>query len=106
VDAIKLANPEEIAIFTDDVKWCKNNLPLEEFNVPVMFPQESDWVELMDMIYCKNLIISNSSFGWWAAYLNTHPDKRVYAPSTWFGRVLMAEGFNIHDLVLPEWNII
>jgi hypothetical protein len=98
-----MANPEEIAIFTDDVEWCKNNLPLEEFNAPVMFPQESDWVELMNMSYCKNLVISNSSFGWWAAYLNHHPHKKIYVPSTWFGRAMIAEGFNIDDLVLPDW---
>jgi hypothetical protein len=48
IDAIKLAAPEEITIFTDDIKWCKDNLPLEDFDAPVMFPEDEDWIELVN----------------------------------------------------------
>lgn len=99
--AVELANPNQIVIFSDDIQWCKDNL---HFNVPVSYSANvPDWMELYQMSWCKQLIISNSSFGWWAAYLNSRKDTQIYVPSTWFGKAMIAEGFNINDLILPEW---
>jgi hypothetical protein len=35
------------------------------------------------MSTARNLIMSNSTFSWWSAYLNSEPSS-VYAPSHWF----------------------
>lgn len=101
--AVKMAAPKEVWVFSDDTKWCQENL---SFDCPVQYVKDEDYVELYVMSFCKNVIISNSSFGWWAAYLNNHSDAQVYVPSTWFGPALIADGFKMEDLVLPEWNRI
>jgi hypothetical protein len=51
---------------------------------------------------CEHNIISNSSFGWWGAWLNCNPNKIVFAPSKWF----KDEKMLTNDLYPKEWKII
>lgn len=106
IKAVKKLNCKEIAIFSDDIQWCQTNLKFDsDVNVQYMGGY-SDWDELCKMAGCQNIIISNSSFGWWAAYLNNRADKQVFVPSPWFGPALIKDGFKMEELILPEWNII
>jgi glycosyltransferase involved in cell wall biosynthesis len=98
--AVKMANSAEVWVFSDDIQWCKENL---HFDCPVEYIKEEDYIEMYLMSFCKNIVISNSSFGWWAAYLS---NANVYAPNPWFGPTLLAEGFKIEDLVPPNWTLI
>lgn len=101
--AVKLSGAKEVCIYSDDIPWCEKNLKFDDDVKVYHMTNSEDWIELILMSTAKNLIISNSSFGFWAAYLNTQPDKKIFVPSVWFGKAMIAEGFNIDDLVLPDW---
>lgn len=70
-------------VFSDDVEWVKANLDLPASTSFVSAKELKDYEELIIMSSCKHNIIANSSFSWWAAWLNTNPNKIVIAPSKW-----------------------
>ena len=68
-------------VFSDDVVWCEENkkaLGLTSVQGEVVYVTGNtgngyNYVDMQLMSNCKNMIISNSSFGAWAWYLNTTP---------------------------------
>ena len=98
--AIEKISTSKIYVFSDDINWCKSNF---KFNIPVEYIRDEDYNELYLISLCKNIIISNSSFGWWAAYLNDRTDSVIIVPSTWVGPSLLREGFDINCLLFKDW---
>lgn len=75
-----------VFVFSDDPQWAKDNLPLPCEKVVVDFNgPETDFEDMRLMTLCAHNIIGNSSFSWWAAWLNTHAGKTVVGPRKWFG---------------------
>ena len=95
-----LGEYDNIFIFSDDIGWCKNNLLFEDM---IFVEDNSDVEDLWLMSLCKNNIVVNSSFSWWGAYLNTSENKRIIAPSRWFGGDV---SINTNDIVPEEWHRI
>jgi hypothetical protein len=87
-------------IFSDDYEWVKNNLILDD---PCTYIQPStDGKEAYDlylMSQCKHNIIANSSFSWWAAWLNQNQNKKVIAPARWF----VGGHSDTRDLIPDNW---
>jgi Glycosyl transferase family 11 len=60
-----------------------------------------DWKQMLIMSYSQINIIANSSYSWWAAYINDDPKKTVIYPSVWFGPAL--RNHNTQDLFPESW---
>ena len=102
--AIRTMSEDSIfLIFSDDINWCKQNFPNIEEKF-VFIEGNKDYEDLLLMSLCKNNIIANSSFSWWGAWLNDNIDKKVVAPSKWFGST--NSNNNTVDLYCKNWNII
>lgn len=81
IRAMALFPNEKFLIFSDDMEWCKK----QDIFKDCEFSEGNSEVEDLNlMASCKSNIIANSSFSWWAAWLNPNPDKVVVAPQKWF----------------------
>lgn len=84
---------ERFTIFSDDIRWCRDNFSKEHFFVEPI----SDVIDLIFMSRHENQIIANSSYSWWAAYLNKNPNKKVIAPKKWWMTIPS------EDVCPPDW---
>lgn len=99
--AIKLMPKDSVfLIFSDDINWCKETFP----NIDEKFKfinGNTDYEDLTLMSLCKNNIICNSTFSWWAAWLNKNENKKIIIPTNWFGPAY--NNSNTDDLYCENW---
>ena len=74
-------------VFSDDNDWCESIWG--KYDNYTIFKSDSHYIDFCAMSLCDHNIISNSSFSWWASYLNKNKNKKIIAPKNWFG-----EGFS------------
>jgi hypothetical protein len=72
-------------IFSDEMDWCRKSLSFLPNVVFVENPKKLQaYKDMMLMSKCRHNIIANSTFSWWAAWLNSNPDKKVIYPESVF----------------------
>jgi hypothetical protein len=92
-----------VFVFSDDIPWCRENINTSCTVVFVDTNLETNPnFDLWLMSRCKHNVIANSSFSWWAAWLNPNPDKMVIAPKNWFSDPKILT----RDLFLANWDIL
>ena len=104
--AIESAKSKKIYIVSDSPKdfqgsskpdWAKET---EIVLVPTAIP---DYEILVILSRAPHLVLANSSFSWWGAYLSSTSGKKI-APKTWFrGSEEKLKTQNIH---LENWQLI
>lgn len=89
----------KLFVFSDDIEWSKDNL---RFQYPTFFvdnSSEKSYTDMKLMSLCKYHVIANSSFSWWAAWLNPRRDKIVISPKRWF----TDSAIQTSDFIPEEW---
>jgi len=91
----------KVYVFSDDIDWCKSNF---DFIENIFFISEyNEFIELHMMSECSHNIISNSTFSWWASFLNKNDAKKIICPNTWFNKCDEIKNFVYDDLIPNEW---
>jgi len=87
-------------VFSDDVEWCAAHIKLPNMTlVDHSYKGDRFSYYLQLMKRCRHFIIPNSTFAWWAAWLNTNTDQLVYAPKQWF----TDSSIRSEDLIPTHW---
>ena len=86
-------------VFSDDPDWAE-----QHFDIPTPFQVirgHSGIEDMYLMSQCRHNITANSSFSWWAAWLNRYRDKIVIAPQ----KYLYDASLDVKDMDLmpKEW---
>lgn len=89
-------------IFSDDSGWVANNMVINNESYIIDHNKTNSAADMYLMSQCKHHIIANSSFSWWAAWLNSAENKKVIAPQKWFTNSLT----DTKDLIPHTWTII
>jgi hypothetical protein len=83
-------------IFSDDIEKAKTIFT----NNDTVFYSGDTYDSFKKMNSCKNHIISNSTYSWWAAWL---AGGKVVAPSKWFG---LAWNPETKDIYAEGWKVV
>lgn len=79
---------KKIIIVSDDIKWCKNEIQLEN----AIYAEDNTNVEdLCILSLCKHHICSNSTFSWWGCWLGEREDSINVYPNKFFQRKCFVE---------------
>lgn len=70
-------------VFSDDIKWARDNLKLENCVFVDQNKGSNSYLDMYLMSICRHNIIANSTFSWWAAWLNKNSERIVVIPERW-----------------------
>lgn len=85
--------------FSDDKKYVEETFDVPNKVIVTCNKGKRSFFDMYLMAHCKNMIVANSTFSWWAAYLNTRAEK-IYCPIRWN---------NIKpypNLILEGWHVV
>ncbi len=106
-----VADIRTVLVFSDDIGWCRENIRSIADTVFVDWNRGNDsWQDMAMMSACDCNVIANSSFSWWAAYLNQSRGKIVTAPKPWNMREVRSSDtyyrHNFADIIPESWKRI
>jgi hypothetical protein len=86
---------------SEDVNWCKNNLKGDLY---FYSENNSSIQDFAIMSMCDHNIIGHeTTFSWWAAFLNKNKNKIVVAPKKWF---FTQDSRNVEGFYPEEFKVV
>ncbi len=80
----KLGDDLKFYIFSDDTLFCRQYFGKFSEDINIVYPEyQSNNTTLDDlwiMSHCKHMIMANSTYSWWGAWLNKNENKIVVCP--------------------------
>ena len=102
---------QPVVVFSDSIDWVKEQPFFQGDRFMFSEPEDkhSDgalvpYLDMCLMSLCSHAIIANSSMSWWGAWLIKNPNKKVIAPSMWFGSDYADK--DTSDLYCEGWTVI
>lgn len=91
-------------VFSDDPEWARSRISAGEDAVYVAGNQQFPELDLHLMSHCRNFIIANSTFSWWAAWLGTRRRGAglVIAPDPWFADASL----RLPQIIPLSWRVL
>ena len=86
--ALSLLNADNVIVCSDDINWCRRHIQWPHMIFSDIRNSFLDWCRLNS---CKDIIMANSTYSWWAGYLGHH--DRVIYPRRWFKNQTESELF-------------
>lgn len=83
LNKIDFTRYDNLIVIADNIHEAQAKLNLDKYN-PI-YIDDNVVTDFLFLLTGECLIIPNSSFSWWGAFLNNHPQKKVYAPNYWVG---------------------
>ena len=102
---------DNIIIVSDDISWCKEHLESRLPHKLVYSPFQDHLQDFVLLHLARTLVIANSSFSWWAAFLKhinrrrafKHEEVRVFAPAVWYNQSGAFAHLNSDGFLPDEW---
>lgn len=92
-------NDPLFVFFSNDIDWCKDHFNSLNAKFVDWNTGKESFRDLQMMSLCQHNIIANSSFSWWASWLNQNPNKTIISPKRWINDAdLKTDG-----LILPSF---
>ena len=89
-------------VFSDDREFIEKTFKAKNIRILEYSGLNPDFFDFLSIKNCNNQIIANSTFSWWAAFLNGSQNGKIIAPSVF----LKTEELDI-KLTYPEnWIVI
>jgi hypothetical protein len=104
--AFKITECEKVIVFSDNITLAKEIFSRINYgDREVVFSENRpDYEDMYMLNRCEDKILCDSTFSWWAGYMNHHKNKgKVMSPRKWYSDKI---GTKTEDINIKEWVLI